>query len=121
MKVLTNYKDLEGKTISFAHMDQFAEQITLATTDGEVLMATLDGYDIDQFEIVVKKRNGVIFVIDRDEYLREKLNELGIFNLEEWKKERAEEERIDKENRLKEQEKREWAEYERLKAKFEGN
>lgn len=38
MRILTNYEDLTGKTISFVHAAQFAEAITIATTDNEVII-----------------------------------------------------------------------------------
>jgi hypothetical protein len=120
MKVITNYELLVGKTISFAHMAQFADQITLATTDGEVLMATVEvDEDFDDTRIYVFNQWKVINSIQNDSYLQEKLNKLGIFNLAEWKKEQEERQRKEREERLKAKEDHERKEYERLKAKFE--
>jgi hypothetical protein len=120
MKVLKDYKQLEGKTISFSHMAQFAEQITLVTTDDEVLMATFEGMSEDDLEIRVFGLHNVISVIQRDKYIREELSKLGVFDLEEWKQAQAEKQRQEEENRKKAQEERDKKEYERLKAKFEG-
>lgn len=119
MKVIADYRQLVGKTISFSHMAQFADQITLATTDGEVLMATFEGMSEDDLEIRILHQYAVIAVLQRDRYLREELDKLGIFSLDEWKKENEERQRIAQENRLKAQEERDRKEYERLKAKFE--
>jgi hypothetical protein len=121
MKVLTNYKDLEGKTIAFAHLAQFADQITLATTDGGVLMANFEGMDVDDMEIRIFNKHSVISVIQRNTYLREELDKLEIFNLEEWKNEQEKQRRLEEEKRKKAQEERDRKEYERLKVKFENN
>lgn len=118
MKVITDYKQLEGKTIAFAHMAQFAEQITLVTTDGEVLMTTTDGDDFDK-EILIYNKGSVVLAIRKSKYLQEELDKLGVFNLQEYKKEleRRQQEQIEKSTR--ELEEKERKEYERLKAKFE--
>lgn len=118
MKVITDYKNLVGKTISFAHMAQFANQITLATTDGEVLMATFEGMDEDNLEIRVFNKYNVISVLQNEAYLREELDKLGIFDLSEWEKGQVEKKRIEREKRLNAQEEKDKKEYERLKAKF---
>lgn len=119
VKVLTDYKQLEGKTISFAHMAQFANQITLATTDKEVLMATFEGMSEDDLEIRVFNMYNVISVVHRDKYIREELAKLDIFDLAEWKQAQVERQRLEEEKRRMAQEKRDREEYERLKAKFE--
>lgn len=119
MKVITEYKNLEGKTVSFAHMAQFANQITLATTDGEVLMAKFEGMDEDNLEIRVFNKYNVISVLQNEAYLREELDKLGIFNLAEWKKEQVKKQKEESERYKRQKEEREREEYERLKAKFE--
>lgn len=119
MNVLTDYKELEGKTISFSHMAQFADQITLATTDGEVLMAAFEAGDDEDIQIRILREHSVVSVIQRHSFLREELDKLGIFNLDKWKEEQEEKQRVERERRLLEQEERDKREYERLKAKFE--
>lgn len=121
MKVITNYEDLEGKTISFCHMAQFAEQITIATTDGEVLMASFYEGDYERTEIEIFNPGKVILTIQNSTYLQRELDDLGIFNLDEWKKKQMEKQLIDKEECLKRLEEEERREYERLKAKFKDN
>ena len=51
MEILEDYKDLVGKNI-FSHMAQLAEQITLATEEGRVLMATCDYDEMEDGSIV---------------------------------------------------------------------
>ncbi|MEB2281098.1 hypothetical protein LAV73_14005 [Lysinibacillus xylanilyticus] len=52
MEILEDYKNLVGKKMVFSHMAQFAEQITLATEDGCVLMATCDYNEMEDGPIV---------------------------------------------------------------------
>jgi hypothetical protein len=118
MKVISDYENLVGKTIAFSHMAQFADQITLATTDGEVLMATFEG-DGDDLEIRVFHQHNVIGVLQRDKYLREELDKLGIFNLAEWKAEQARQQKERVEKSIREQEERERKLLAELKAKYE--
>lgn len=121
MKILTDYKDLVGKTIAFSHMAQFADQITLATTDGDVLMASFSGSDDEEFEINVFSKHRVIGVIQRHTYLQEELDRLGIFNLTAYKKEQEEKRVKEQEEYKKKQEAKERETYERLKVKFENS
>src|SRR5690625_2689118 len=120
MKILTDYEGLVGKTIAFAHMAQFADQITLATTDGCVLMAQMEDREewTSDKEITVYHEGMVMRTLEHEPYLRQKLSELGIFDLEAYKEKRRkqmeEAERIREEKRKK----RELEEYKRLKAKF---
>ncbi|GIN22563.1 hypothetical protein [Siminovitchia fordii] len=121
MKVLTDYKQLEGKTIAFAHMAQFADQITLVTTDDEVLMATFTQEYEDEFEIKVFNKYNVIYAINNDKYIREEFSKLGIFDLEEWKEEQEKKQRLERQNLKMIREMREREQYEKLKAKFESS
>lgn len=120
MKILTNYNQLVGKTISFSHMAQFADQITLATTDGEVLMATLE-YDDDEDDIQIRVLNEytVIGIIQKHSYLQKELNKLGIFDLEEWKREQEKRRKEEQEKYRQKKEQQEREMYEKLKVKFE--
>jgi hypothetical protein len=121
MKILTEYEQLEGKTIAFTHMAQFAQQITIATTDNEVLMAT---FDLDEEygerkEIRVLHEGWVVKIIKESKYLREELSKRGIFDLEKYKTE-MEAERVAKLERYKqEKEEREIKQLAELKAKYE--
>jgi hypothetical protein len=122
MKVITDYEQLVGKTISFVHMAQFADQITIATTDKEVLMAT---FDFDEFEgeseIRVLNKHQVIKAIQDNVYLQKELDKLGIFNLEEFKKEQEKKQREEMELYKKQQEEKERKLLAELKAKYENN
>lgn len=119
MKVLTNYQDLVGKTIKFAHMAQFANQITLVTTDNEIMMVKFisDEYEDDLIHIL--NMWNIVSAIDSSEYLQKELALLEVFDLSEFKKEQ--EQRQQESMRLAEQarENGERAEYERLKKKYE--
>lgn len=129
MEVLESYPKLEGKTIAFTHMAQFAEQITIATTDGCILMAKF-GYDEDNEdcdgdnpEIRVLGKHRVLYILESDggRYIREELAKKGLFDLVAFKKrEKIKQERELAEWRVK-QEAKEKQEYERLKAKFESD
>ncbi|MGY3186486.1 hypothetical protein [Lysinibacillus sp. TE18511] len=120
MEILTDYKDLVGKKIVFSHMAQFAEQITLATEDGCVLMATFDYDDMaEESRVRVMYPHSVIQVLNRHDWIRNELGKLGIFDIEKYKEEQRIKQEKEKEEYRKKQEVKERAEYERLKAKFE--
>lgn len=121
MKILNNYEDLVGKTIAFSHMAQFAEHITIATEDGCVLMATTEyAGDFERKETRVLSKHSVINLLDNDDWMREELSELGIFDMGQYK----EQQRIKREKELeeyrKQQKERDRKTYERLKLIFEG-
>jgi hydrogenase maturation factor HypF (carbamoyltransferase family) len=120
MKVLTDYRQLVGKTIAFAHMAQFADQITLATTDGEVLMVTFDGDEYES-EISVYGEWKVLATIKSHTYLQEELDKLGIFNLDEYKKEQERKRQEEMKKFRKEQEEKELRLLAELKAKYEND
>lgn len=121
MKILTDYNELVGKKIVFSHMAQFAKQITLATEDGCVLMATFEYDEMDEGTTIrVMYPHFVLQVLDRHEWIRNELGKLGIFDVEKYKEEqRIKYEKQQEESRIK-REAKELAEYERLKEKFEG-
>lgn len=123
MKVLTDYAQLEGKTIAFSHMAQFAEQITIATTDGCILMATFDVADdygeVLHIRVLQKNRVLVVLYSNQGKWIREELSKLGLLDIEAYKEEmklKAEREKIE---RIAAYEASERRNYERLKAKFE--
>jgi hypothetical protein len=121
MKILENYNDLVGKKIVFSHMAQFAEQITLATEDGCVLMATFDlDEDWERKEIRVLHDQAVLRVLksDHGRWMREELGELGIFDIDAYTKEQEEIAKKKHEEWKKKQALKEKEEYERLKKKF---
>lgn len=121
MKILTNYYQLEGKTIAFTHMAQFANQITIATTDNEVLMVT---FDLDEEygerkEIRVLHEGWVMKTIKENNYLREELGKRGIFDLEKYMAEVEAERKAKAEQMEKERVERELKQLADLKAKYE--
>lgn len=122
MRVITDYEELVGKTIAFAHMAQFADQITIATTDGCVLMAEMNNRDewSSDKEILVFPEQMVINRLRFEPYLRQKLGELGIFDLEKYEEERRKEQEELARRRKEEKERKERELYEKLKKKYEG-
>lgn len=120
MEILTDYKDLVGKKIVFSHMAQFAEQITLATEDGYVLMATFEYDDLaEESRVKVMYPHSVIRVLNGQEWIRNELGRLGIFDIEKYKEEQRIKQEKEKEEYLIKLEEKERAEYKRLKAKYE--
>lgn len=114
-----NLDELIGKEIAFIQVAQFAENITLATKDGDVLVIT---QDVDEFgerkETRILNELYAQRHIESDRYVARKLAELGIFDLKAYQ---AEEERKRLENVKKQkqaQDKRDWEEYQRLRKKF---
>ena len=122
MEVLSNYEQLVGKTIAFAHMAQFADQITIATTDGGVLMVEMENREEWSYdkEVTVFNEPMVMRTLNSDPYLRKKLSDLSIFDLEAYEEKRKKEMEEAKRKREELKKKKEREEYERLKAKFEG-
>lgn len=118
MKILTEYNELVGKKIAFSHMAEFAEQITLATEDGCILMAKMEDC-IDDTRIKVLYPHQVIRVLEKNEWLRKELGNLGIFDIDKYNEEQRVKREKEKEEFRKRQEEKEREEYERLKAKFE--
>jgi len=120
MKILRSDKELIGKTIAFSHMAQFAENITIATEDGCVLVVRQNfDEDYDTSEITILNEYRALRYIEDNAYIRDTLGELGIFDIEAYRKKQLEE----KARKQKEYEERKLKEerelYERLKAKFE--
>lgn len=119
MNILTNYPGLVGKTIAFAHMAQFADKITLATTDGHVLMATIecDEYE-DKKEVHIYREHRVLAELDKNAWLREQLGALGIFDLVAYKEQERLRMEKEQEERAKRKEADEYATYLRLHEKY---
>lgn len=118
MKVITDYTQLVEKTIAFAHIAQFSEQITIATTDKEVFMAapTLD--DDGDIQILNYHESSVVKAIQESEYLQKELGSLGIFDLESYRLKKEKERKIALAKYQEEKEEKERRQYEKLKAKF---
>lgn len=120
MKILRNDKELIGKTIAFAHMARFAENITLATEDGCVMVIKqiYDG-DTDESKIDIISEPRALHYIENNDYVRESLGWLGIFDIETYKKKKEEERLKHMEEYQAKKLKEERELYEKLKAKFE--
>lgn len=120
MKILRSDKELIGKTIAFAHMAQFAENITIATDDGCVLVVRQNyNEDVEGHQVEILSEPRVLRYIENDVYLRNELGKLGIFDIEAYKQKKKEE-RLKREEEYQARKLKEERElYERLKAKFE--
>lgn len=118
-------EDLVGKTIAFIHCAQFAEAITIATTDGG-LMVIEQQSDGSESEITIYNAYAAefhIFQKDRRKWMIEELQKLGITTKDDYEKhlEARRKEQEAREKRDREiHERFEHNEYLRLKAKFEG-
>lgn len=121
MKILTNYEDLVGKTVSFVHAAQFAKAITIATTSNEVIVMNreIDEYG-EEGNIRVYPEHIVLEYIKKEDnrYIRNSLAEYAGFDIEEYNKQKKEEEERKRAEWQDKQEKRDREEYERLKQKF---
>ena len=120
MKILTKYEELVGKTIAFSHMAQFAENITLATEDGCVLVATqtIDDYGENKENRVLWEPHAIQY-IENNKYIREQLGELGIFDIQTYKQKQQELEDKRREEYKKKEVEHELMELQRLKKKYE--
>lgn len=124
MYFITKEEDLWDKKVVFTHMAEFAEAITIVTSDGGIQVVSQQWEDDDRSRIWVYNESKARNYILNHNYLREQLHKKGIITNQEI----AEyEERIkkDREDYLKRQkelnEQKDKAEYERLKKKFEPN
>lgn len=120
MKIIKDGKELIGKTIAFAHIARFANNITIATNDGCVLVATQDiDEDYDEKVTTILNETMTLHYIENNDYVRDKLGKLGIFDMETYRK-KKQEERLKREQEYKARKLKEERElYEKLKAKFE--
>lgn len=89
MKILTNYEDLVGKTIAFAHVGHFAKQMTFGTKDGCILMASMTyNPHANDSQVFVYREHRVMDTLQRDTWLCEQLRKRGIFDLAVYKEDR---------------------------------
>ncbi|MFF2531546.1 hypothetical protein ACFVS2_21800 [Brevibacillus sp. NPDC058079] len=121
MYFISKEEELIGKTIAFTHMAQFADAITIVTSDKGIFVFEQDGCSDDKEIIVYNDTLARRYVLEHT-YLRKELHEKGIITEEDISK-FEEEKRRESERYLQEQEKRvkeqERQEYERLKALYE--
>lgn len=119
MKIIKSGNELIGKKIAFAHIAQFADNITIATEDGGVLIVTqYVGEDDDTCTQILNEAFALNY-IENNDYVRNSLADLGLFDKEKYmeKKRKEMEEREKQRQERKEKEEREL--YEKLKAKYE--
>ncbi|MEJ3719248.1 hypothetical protein WGM54_14605 [Paenibacillus polymyxa] len=121
MRILTNYEDLIGKTISFVHAAQFAEAITIATTDNEVIVMNRE-IDEDEGEgniRVFTEFRALEYIKKEDNrYVRNSLAKHAGFDIAEYNKLKREESLKRQDEWNLEREKREREEFNRLSRKY---
>ncbi|MED2737353.1 hypothetical protein [Bacillus toyonensis] len=124
MYFITKEEDLWDKKVVFTHMAEFAEAITIVTSDGGIQVISKEWGDEDRGRIWVYNESRARSYILNHIYLREQLHKKGIITNEELneyeeQKKKAREDYLKRQKELNEQKDR--AEYERLKKKFEPN
>ena len=123
MYFIEKSEDLVGKIVAFVHAARFAEAITIATTDGGVMVIEQDADE----EIRIFKQHQVQRYLfknhDSGKTLLPKLQELGIIKENEYadlkEAQRLRREESDRQQAI-QKEKRERAELIRLKEKYDG-
>jgi hypothetical protein len=115
MYFITKEAELLGKTISFTHMSQFAEAITIATTDGGIM--SIEGRD-EAGEIHIKGEGDARGYVLGNNWLRNELLKAGVMTEEAIQEYERQREAV-RQQWAKGQEERRRKEYERLKAEFE--
>lgn len=117
MEFLKDYKELEGKTIKFAHLVN-SEHLLLITNDNEILVLDV----IDDYEIEIMDKIHAEQLILKNKYVRAELVSFKILTtkeIEEYEKNKAEEKRL-RDLRIEEKRKaEEKREYLRLKAIYD--
>lgn len=86
--------------IAFFHTGKFAEYITIATEDGcvAVISQVFIESDLDyRTETDVLSETLALHYIENQQYIREELEKLGVFNVEKYKEKQLEEEQKRKE------------------------
>ena len=88
MYFITKEEDLVGKTIIFTHCAQFAEAITLATTDGGIMVIQQNG---ETNESVIRvfydhQAEYYLFVTGANEWLVNELKKVGVIGEDEYQK-----------------------------------
>lgn len=123
MYFIEKAEDLVGKTVAFIHAAQFADAITIATTDGGVVVIQQDADE----EIHIFKQHQVQRLLfenqNSSKTILPRLQELGIIKENEYadlkEAQRIRREEADRQQSI-QKEKRERAELIRLKGKYEG-
>jgi hypothetical protein len=115
MYFITKEADLLGKVIAYTHMSQFAEAITIATTDGGIII--IESRD-ESGEIHVKSEHQASNYILGTIWLRSELLKAGVVTMEDIQEYERQREVV-RQQWAKGQEERRRQEYERLKAEFE--
>jgi fructose-bisphosphate aldolase class 1 len=120
MYFITKAEDLIGKTISFVHMTQFAEAITIVTDDKGVLVVEQTGDSYDKETSIYGVHQARTYV-NKQEWMRKELQKAGVISEEEILEYEEEQKRLlqkKEQERLRQQEEYEKELFEKLKKKF---
>ncbi|MCO7177030.1 hypothetical protein ACFP7A_01285 [Sporolactobacillus kofuensis] len=123
MKIENDPFNMVGRTITFIDAGKYADQITIATDDGHIMMAEFDYDELEDEDptIHVLNKYNVLQRLSRSTNSRlvERMKKEG-FDLREFE-EREKKLRDERMKKLEiDKEKQERMQYERLKAKYEG-
>jgi len=127
MYFIENQEELIGKTIAYVNMNQFAERILIATTDGGILTVSQESDEYNTEIEIHSKINTKYHILNckkHNRYIYENLIKYGVFTEEEYnefvdehKRKQQEQEKL----RLERQKQLELEQYLKLKAKYENN
>ena len=122
MYVIEKAEDLVGKTVAFIHAAQFAQAITIATTDGGIMVSEQDGEEIHVYNFLMARR--YVFEDSSQKWMDGELQKLNIVSVGEYEGLIAEERLRNKEaekKRVARELKDEYDRYLKLKEKYEPN
>lgn len=119
MYIINDYNQLEGKRIAFSHMAEFADQITLVTDDGGILMVEMNNLDgFGEGQIQVYNVAQVKRALEKNRYIRIEIAKRNLFDYDAFAEEMKEKQKQLEEKRKKDREEQERKEWERLNKKF---
>jgi hypothetical protein len=127
MYFIDNPEELHGKTIAYVDMNQFAERIIIATTDGGILTVTQDADEFSTEIEVHSKTSTKYFILNARKvrkYILDDLIKYKVFTEEEYNQlveEHNKEMRKQEKARMEKQKQTELEQYLKLKAKYENS
>ena len=125
MYFIENKEELIGKTIAYVDMNQFAEKILIATTDGGILIVSQESDEFNTEIEIHSKINTKYYILNckkHNKHIYEDLIKHKVFTEEEYDKfisEHKKQQQEQEEKRLEKQKKAELEQYLKLKEKYE--
>lgn len=120
MYFIEKAEELVGKTVAFIHATKFAEAITIATSDGGIMVTEHDGEEVHIYNYLRARQ--YIFEYERQKWMVAELQKLNIVSVGEYEDLIEEERQRNKEAERKRAARALQVEYEtflRLKEKYE--